>query len=101
MTETTAAQNTDEPVDKTLARDPEYLRPTGVTLPRSWEEYRHEAEFTDHAALIQALQEALDEVTLTPQRYAELMWLIDSWFVEGHHEQRRDTIAGGQRRAAA
>ena len=39
----------------------------------------------------------INDITLTPQRYAELMWLIDSWFVEGHDWQRRDTIARGQR----
>jgi hypothetical protein len=63
-------------------------------------DYRLEGEFTDHAALIEAVQDALEDITLTPQRYAELLWLIDSWFVEGHDWQRRDTIARGQQRVA-
>jgi hypothetical protein len=29
------------------------------------------------------------------------MWLIDSWFVEGHDLSRRDTTARGQRQFAA
>lgn len=81
-----------------LARRAEDVTPTGATLPRPWVDYRLEGEFTDHAALIEAVQDALEDITLTPQRYAELMWLIDSWFVEGHDWQRRDTIANGQRR---
>ena len=83
-----------------FARKPEDVVPTGVTLPRPWEEYRVEGEFTEHDALIEAVQEALEDAHLTPQRYAELMWLIDSWFVEGHDRSRRDTIARGQQQFA-
>jgi hypothetical protein len=81
-----------------LARNAEDVTPTGATLPRPWVDYRLEGEFADHAALVEAVQDALDDITLTPQRYAELMWLIDSWFVEGHDSQRRDTIALGRQR---
>ena len=83
-----------------LARKAEDVQPTGVTLPRPWEEYRLEGEFSDHGALVEAVQDALEDVTLTPQRYAELMWLIDSWFVEGHDWQRRATIARRQQQFA-
>jgi hypothetical protein len=79
-----------------LARKAEHVTPTGVTLPRPWEEYRLEGEFTDHAALIEVVQDALEDITLTPQRYAELMWLIDSWLVEGHDGHRRHAIVRGQ-----
>ena len=79
-----------------LERKAEHVQPRGVTLPRPWEEHRIEGEFPHHGALFEAVQDALEDIRLTPQRYAELIWLIDSWFVEEHHETRRDTIAHSQ-----
>lgn len=79
-------------------QDRQDAAPTGITLPRPWQEYRMEAEFADLKGLRRAVSEALDDVVLIPQRYAELMWLIDSWFVEDHHGLRQFAIERAQQR---
>ena len=97
---TLTAPNGQEFSREDVAREAREVEPSGVTLPRPWEEYRAEAEFAEHRRLVEAVEVSLSDLTLTPQRYAEVMSLLDGWYIEDRDAYRRDAVQTLCRRRA-